>query len=702
MGTSVFGPFDQKFVINNFIDNVTKVSGRHTLKAGIYYQRASNRSNSQTNVEANIDFTSSASNPLNSGYPFANALLGVYSSYTQASSKPEASYYYYDLSGYIQDTWKATPHLTLDLGLRLVALRALLQQHRRRRLLRSLALRPVEGPTPLPSRVHRPALHGQQHARDGSGVSGPPTAANTLGSFFIGKLVPNSGDLTNGMGLTANGYLRGGIEGQAVLPQPRLGFSWDVSGQGKMVVRGGFGISFDRYQTGIGVGSGATNQPFVFNPTLINGYLQDLSSEQRGALAPQSVQGVDPQAKWPAIYSYSLGVQREIGKGIVVDVAYVGLAVAPQPAPREPERAALRHDVQGLVAGPDPDGRRRARGRARPASGLSPTPASASPAPTPTPSTSCGRTRATATSSTTYFDGRTSYNSLQVALQRRFSKRFTFGVAYTLSRANTTVSDDATFTNNLDPESFDYGLATFDRTHYFVLNYVWNLPKGGKLLGGGWLARALLDNWTLSGISWMASGNPAELTLSIAGQDAGNRLLGTYTNGNGAGLQPRFRVNGDAQNAPERHQHRQFHRPRHRRCRPLSALLPAQPRLPEPRPVRLQELPAGGERKAHAPAAARGLQRPQHPQFSAVNRTTNVTNAAGQTGAAIFNNYTGLTVTNNTRPAGSTAVHGDLLRRVHRDARSAHHPARGEAVLLRARFGGGVGLSRRLSTPGRP
>jgi hypothetical protein len=41
-----------------------------------------------------------------------------------------------------------------------------------------------------------------------------------------------------------------------------------------------------------------------------------------------------------------------------------------------------------------------------------------------------------------------------------------------------------------------------------------------------------------------------------------------------------------------------------------------------------------------------------------VNRTTNLTNGAGQTGAAIFNNYTGLQVTNNTRPAGSTAVMG--------------------------------------------
>ena len=50
-----------------------------------------------------------------------------------------------------------------------------------------------------------------------------------------------------------------------------------------------------------------------------------------------------------------------------------------------------------------------------------------------------------------------------------------------------------------------------------------------------------------------------------------------------------------------------------------------------------------------------------HTQFSGVNRTTNITNAAGQTGAAIFNNYTGLQVTNNTRPAGSTAVLGSFF-----------------------------------------
>ena len=116
--TSVFGPFVQKFVINNFIDNLTKVKGDHTLKVGVYYQRASNASNSQNHVQSDLDFTNNANNPLNTGYAFANTLLGVYNSYTQASVKIAAKLLYSDLSFYVQDNWKVTRRLTLDLGMR--------------------------------------------------------------------------------------------------------------------------------------------------------------------------------------------------------------------------------------------------------------------------------------------------------------------------------------------------------------------------------------------------------------------------------------------------------------------------------------------------------------------------------------------------------------------------------------------------------
>ena len=657
VNTSVFGPFDQRFVINNFIDNLTKVSGRHTFKLGVYYQRASNQSNSQTNVDSNIDFANSGTNPLNTGYPFANALLGVYTSYTQASSKPVASYYYYDLSGYVQDTWKVRPNITLDLGFRFSHYEPYYNRIGDGAYFDPSLYDPARAP-----RLYRPACvalpcTGNNLRAIDPAVSGTPTAANTLGSFYVGKLVPNTGDLANGMGLTASGYLRGGIKGQAVLPQPRLGFSWDLAGDHRSVVRGGYGLAFDRYQSGAGVGSGATNQPFVFNPTLTNGYLQDISGTGGGALAPQAVQGVDPDAKWPAVHSYSVGLQHELWKGMVVDVAYVGSQSRHNT--RRVNLNVLPYGTTFTAAAQDPTK----------TGGVVPAVEPNLPAAYSTAGLSFSGANAYAIdflrpyqgySDIVYymFDGKTSYNSLQVSLQRRFSNDFTFGVSYTLSKAITTVSDDGTFTSNLDPEAYDRGLATFDRTHYFVANYVWNLPKGGKLLGGGLFARGLLDNWTISGVSWIASGNPAELGLTISGQDAGNRLLGTYTNGNGAGLQPRFRVSGDPQSAPDAIDLAAFSAPGINDRGPYSRFYLRNPGFQNHDLSLFKSFPLGSNSRRYLQLRFEAFNVFNMAEFSGVNRTTNLTNGAGQTGAAVFGNYTGLTPTNNLRPAGNTSVLG--------------------------------------------
>jgi hypothetical protein len=568
-----------------------------------------------------------------------------------------ASYYYYDLSGYLQDTWKPNPRLTLDLGVRLSHYEPYYNSIGDGAYFNPALYDPAKAP-----RLYRPVCvalpcSGKNLRAMDPGVAGAPTLANTLGSFYVGKIVPNSGDLTNGMGLTANGYPRGGINGQSILPQPRLGFSWDLTGDRRTVLRGGFGVSYDRYQSGIGVGNGATNQPFVFNPTLTNGFLQDITPGGAGALAPQAVTSIDPNAKWPAVYSYSIGVQRDLGKGIVVDVAYVGSQSRNNP--RRVNLNVLPYGTTFLRSSQDPTK----------TSGVVP----AVEAGLPTIYSNAGLSFSGANAYAIdflrpyqgfsdiiyyYNDGRTSYNSLQVALQRRFSKGFTFGISYTLSKATTTVSDDGTFTNNLDAVAYDTGLATFDRTHYLVANYVWNLPRGGKLLGGGRFARALLDNWTFSGISWITSGTPAELALSISGQDAGNRLLGTYTNGNGAGLQPRFRVNGDAQSAPNGIITASFSVPGVGDVGPYSRFYLRNPGFQNHDFSLFKNFPFGGGGKRYLQLRIEAFNVFNHTEYSGVNRTTNLTNGAGQTGAAILNNYTGLVVTNNLRPSGSTAVQG--------------------------------------------
>ena len=70
---------------------------------------ASNNSNSQNTVESSIDFSTSGTNPLTTGNPFANALLGVYNSYSQQSAKVYGAFGYKEISGYLQDTWKIHP-----------------------------------------------------------------------------------------------------------------------------------------------------------------------------------------------------------------------------------------------------------------------------------------------------------------------------------------------------------------------------------------------------------------------------------------------------------------------------------------------------------------------------------------------------------------------------------------------------------------
>ena len=173
----------------------------------------------------------------------------------------------------------------------------------------------------------------------------------------MGKIVPDSGDLTNGMGLTAEGYPRGGFNGQAILPQPRLGFTWDMAGDRRTVLRGGFGISYDRWRSDVGAGSGATNQPFVYNPTLTNGYLQ--RDRRRAAAArsrPRRCRPSTPTASETAVYSYSLGIQRDLGKGIVRRRRLRRVADTPQPAPREPEPAPYGTTFQASAQDPTKTG----------------------------------------------------------------------------------------------------------------------------------------------------------------------------------------------------------------------------------------------------------------------------------------------------------------------------------------------------------
>ena len=176
------------------MDNATKVNGSHVFKLGFYFQSASNASNNQTHVQSDIDFTNNASNPLNTGNPFSNALLGVYNSYTQANGKPYQNYLYHDVSWYAQDTWKVSRRLTLDLGVRFSWYQPVYNTTGDGAYFNPAAYDPTQA-----ERLYRPVCVGASTCSLGSTAYraiDPATtrrrdAANTQPGYYVGKLVPN-------------------------------------------------------------------------------------------------------------------------------------------------------------------------------------------------------------------------------------------------------------------------------------------------------------------------------------------------------------------------------------------------------------------------------------------------------------------------------------------------------------------------------
>ena len=111
------------------------------------------------------------------------------------------------------------------------------------------------------------------------------------------------------------------------------------------------------------------------------------------------------------------------------------------------------------------------------------------------------------------FDGNADYHSLQVSVQRRFSKGLTFGAAYTYSRSRTTANADEDQEDAFDTRRYDYRLAWWDRPHVLVFNYVYDIPSLAKKFGGPKWLGYITDNFQLSGITTFESGSPIDTGL---------------------------------------------------------------------------------------------------------------------------------------------------------------------------------------------
>src|SRR5205823_5871559 len=96
-----------------------KLKGRHTLKAGVYWNHAFKAQQAaDIPYQGALSFANDTQNSLDSGFGYANAALGIFSSYTQQSQVVEGGYVYTNVDWYLQDNWKLTNKLTFDYGAR--------------------------------------------------------------------------------------------------------------------------------------------------------------------------------------------------------------------------------------------------------------------------------------------------------------------------------------------------------------------------------------------------------------------------------------------------------------------------------------------------------------------------------------------------------------------------------------------------------
>jgi hypothetical protein len=466
--------------------HTTYVAGRHTLKGGLYLERSHNVEGlTAESFGGRFLFDRDAQNPLDTGHAYANAMLGVFREYRESSSRPPTDGFSTIAEGYLQDTWKVGRKLTLDLGLRLAWYTHWKQGDGQAASFSLERYDPARAP-----RLFQPVLVGGQR------VARNPITGEIRPAVFIGAFVPGSGDPFNGMvPETDDTYPDGFKDQEPLLPEPRLGFAYDLRGDGKTAIRGGFGV-FHNLRPAGGTLRTLTQQPPVqSNPSIFYGSM-DTYLSTTGVTFPSNVDGWQRDVKTPVLYNFSLGVQRDLGWGTVVDVAYVGSLQRNLEQTRNINRVAPGSRFLPQNADPSRPGQPLPDNYFRPYPGF-------------------GNIVLRSN------DGIANYHSLQVAANRRFSRGFQFGLAYTHSRVKGTANTDgAEVATYFDPRERDYDYLNYDQPHVFVVNYTWELPRASRLADRR-LVRLLLDDWMLSGITTFASGiaRPFETFTTVDGAD---------------------------------------------------------------------------------------------------------------------------------------------------------------------------------------
>jgi hypothetical protein len=328
---------------------------------------------------------------------------------------------------------------------------------------------------------------------------------------FLGVFKEEGDRLFNFVPTSPTGIVQVGTQGLSDLYNrdnnnfgPRLGFAYDITGKGKTIARGSYGIYYDtpsqdffllqNFNTG-GPASPATNPGSgVVNLTLTSttgttpiqaGQPIFGAATAPSAATPAPIFAIDLNLRTPYVQNYNLNVQHEIRPGMVAQLGYVGSV----------GRKLFRiRDIN--QASPGPGATRQLR---RPFNAQFPT-----------------------ISFLNYLEtsSNANYNSLQASLKQRLSRGLNFGASYSFSKS----IDDASNGIFSGPRGVVYpqdsfniaaerAVSVFDQRHRFMANFTYDLDFLPGLVGS--LPKSLTGGWQIGGIYTGASGLPASPFIGV-------------------------------------------------------------------------------------------------------------------------------------------------------------------------------------------
>jgi hypothetical protein len=469
-------------------DDVSWTKGRHQLKMGggwLLYKKVQDWfKNTQGNFNFNGTFT---------GNDFADYLLGLGQNYTEDAIKSSGHWNNVSWALYVQDNYRVNNRLTLNLGLRWDGIPHTYEANQQMANFYPNLFNPAN------AAVLNADGNTISPASPGLGPSSNPILAGQL--FYL-----------NGLSICGqNGTPNGCVNGSWKNFQPRLGFAYDLTGSGKTILRGGYGIMNERIQ-GNDVYNNAGTPPLSASINFTNVLLANPKTAVSGTPIPQSIPvnnvTVMNQNQYAAPRStqFSLGIQQSIGRS-VLSASYVGTQNRHQNYYTESNLAdqSLLAPYVNNVSGIAP------YNSILPFLGFK----------------SIKEAQNSANSD---------YNSLQVAMRGSFlNNDLTYQVGYTYSHANDSFNSGASpsaggsagdLYNVSNPYlgwKYDMGPSAFDRRNVFFTNFVYQIPllKNSQ----NRLLKTTLGGWEISGIVTASSGAP--LNIGLNGQNVSSIVPNT-------------------------------------------------------------------------------------------------------------------------------------------------------------------------------